>query len=238
MTNTEKGRKKMAIILTIVGIVVVVAAVFLLTSLYINLPTKGDTIAEYSSPKQALLVIDVQNDITNSQSYSGTSEFVDNVNHAITLAQKSGMEILYIRNEYGNNPIISLLSGGTFKKGTEGAAFDSRLHVDNENIFTKSVGDSFSVLEFEQHLIAHEVDTLYIVGGDAAACVYSTAKGGINRNYDVTVIDDAIITRDIMGDTAMEKLREQYAKDGIQTIGLNNFITIDTPKNGSSERQG
>lgn len=214
----------MVVLFSIIGVIVVVVVAFVLTGTYINLPTKGNAIAAYDNPKSALLVIDVQNDITNNGAYSGTGEFVDNVNQAIAFAEESGMEILYVKNEYGNNPIVALLSQGTFKSGTQGAEFDRRLNVVNGNIFTKSVGDSFSVSGLENYLIASKVDALYIVGADMAACVYSTAKGGLNRNYDVTVIEDAVITRDAIRNTQMQKLTEQYEKDGIRMIGLNEFI--------------
>lgn len=54
------------------------------------------------------------------------------------------------------------------KKGTEGVEFDDKLNIVNRNIFTKSIGDSFSVASFEKYLVANKVDTLYIVGADAA----------------------------------------------------------------------
>jgi nicotinamidase-related amidase len=104
---------------------------------------------------------------------------------------------------------------GRYKKDTIGAEFDSRLQIVNENVFSKSIGDSFSSKDFEEYLIANEIDTLYIVGADAAACVYRTAEGGMNRQYHVNIIKDAIIT---VNDSAMTQMLTQYDSDGIGVI--------------------
>lgn len=215
-----KGKKKyMTILFSVIGVLIILVSAYVITGLYVTLPTKGKSIAVYSNPKSALLVIDVQNDITNDKAYGKTSEFVESVNQAIAVAEENGMEILYVKNIYGSNPIILLLSGGKGKKGTNGVEFDSRLSVVNNNVFAKSRGDSFSSAEFEKYLISKKVDTLYIVGADAAGCVLRTAQGGRNRGYNVIIINDAVITA--INDVKMKQIEEQYRKDGIKTIKLN-----------------
>lgn len=214
----------MMILFPALGVLVVLIAAYVITGLYVTLPTKGKSITGYGNPKSALLVIDVQNDITNNKSYSKTSEFVDSVNRSIEFAEKNAMEILYIKNIYGSNPVAMLLSGGKGKKGTEGVEFDSRLNIVNDNVFTKSRGDSFSSAEFKKYLISKKVESLYIAGADAAGCILRTAQGGRNREYNVTIIKDAIITA--ANDTKMKQLKEQYKKYGIDTITLNELCSI------------
>ena len=211
----------MVILFSIIGIVVVCAATVVITNLYIASPTKGVNITRSNDPQSALLVIDVQNDITgNTGMYENTAEFVERVNHAISVAEEHGMEILYVKNVYGRNPIIMLLAAGRFRKGTDGAEFDSNLHIVNNNIYEKSVGDSFSSGELNEYLVSRSVDTLYIIGADAAGCVYSTARGGLNRNYTVNIIKDSIITRN---DDVMAQMLSQYEKDGIAVMTLSMF---------------
>ena len=211
----------MVVLFSIIGLVVICAATVVLTSMYIASPTKGAAITRSNEPKSALLVIDVQNDITgNDGAYKNTAAFVERVNHTISLAEENGMEILYVKNVYGNNPIIMLLSGGRFKNGTHGAEFDSNLNVVNDNVFVKSIGDSFSSISLDEYLVSLNVDTLYIIGADAAACIYSTARGGLNRNYNVNIIKDSIITR---SDDVMTQMLDQYEKDGIAVIELTKF---------------
>jgi nicotinamidase-related amidase len=209
------------ILLPIIGIVVVLAAIVILTSLYIAKPTNGEPIAQYNNPKSALLVIDVQNDTTSNSNYYGdTTNFVAKVNQAISSAQKQGMEIIYIKNEYGNNPFVSLIAMGKHKKDSAGADLDHRLQVVNNHIFSKSIGDSFASPAFEKYLISKDIKNLYLVGADAAACIYSTAQGGLNRNYIVNVIKDSIIT---VNDKTMAEMIQKYEKDGIGIVDLISF---------------
>lgn len=220
--KNQKGKNKFMIILfSVLGVLIILVATVALINLYMITPTKGEIIPAYSNPKSALLVMDVQNAITKNKSYGKTSEFVERVNQAIELAKEKEMEILYVKNEY-TNPVIILLSGGVGKKGTKGVEFDDRLNIVNRNIFTKSIGDSFSNTGFENYLIAKKVSSLYIVGADAAGCVLRTAQGGRNRKYNVTIISDAVIT--IASDVKMKQVEEQYKKDGIETITLNELV--------------
>ena len=68
--------------------------------------------------KKALVVIDIQNDITKHY-----RDIIDNINEAINWASENSMEIVYIQH---NN-----LSAGTrtFKPGNKGADFAPELRV-------------------------------------------------------------------------------------------------------------
>lgn len=224
-TTKRKGAKRfMTILFSVLGVLVAVIAAYVATGLYMTLPTKGSHIATYDTPNAALLVMDVQNDITHGKAYGDTSAFVEHVNQAIAVAEENGMDVLYIQNVYGNNPIVMLLSGGTGQKGTPGVEFDSRLKVVSNHVFVKSRGDSFSSETFEQYLVDRKIDTLTIVGADAAGCVLRTAQGGKNRGYGVTIIKDAVITA--ANDAKMKLVEEQYTKDGIEMITLDEFGQI------------
>jgi nicotinamidase-related amidase len=223
-TGVKRGTKM--VVLIVAGIVII--TLFIAAS-HISGPTKGTVIPTYGDPKSALLVIDVQNDTTgNTAMYGDTAGFVEKVNQAVALAGQNGMEIIYIKNVYGGNPLIFILSRGKYRKGTNGAELDGNLRVVNDgNIFSKSVGDSFSSKDFEKYLISKEVNTLYIAGADAAACVFNTARGGINRGYKVYVIEDAIIT---INDATMALMIKQYRSLGIETIDLARFENVSPRK--------
>jgi len=229
MQSTIKKKHRWPfVLLSIVGVIIVLIITVVLTSLHISTPTNGTAISAYDNPKSALLVIDVQNDTTGSTAmYGDTAGFVGKVNQAIAAAEQNEMEIIYIKNVYKGNPLVSIFSRGRYKEGTNGAELDRNLRVANKNIFTKSIGDSFSSKDFEEYLISKEIDTLYIVGADAAACVFSTARGGINRNYSVNIIDDAIIT---INDAIMASMVKQYHSLGIETLDVARFEDVLSKK--------
>ena len=76
---------------------------------------------------KALVVIDIQNDITKNY-----KEIINNINKAIEWANAEDMHIVYIKH---NN-----LSAGTrtFKPDTHGAELVSDMKIVSKNIFTKT----------------------------------------------------------------------------------------------------
>lgn len=83
----------------------------------------------------------------------------------------------------------------------------------NRNDFTKRISDAFSNPLLDELLIRNQVNELFLTGLDAAYCVHTTAQGGLNRGYKVTVVRDAILTQ-----KNMDAVLKRYKKDGIATI--------------------
>ncbi len=85
----------------------------------------------------ALVVIDIQNDITKNY-----KEIIDNINRAVEWAVDNGVRVAYIKHEN--------LSDGTrtFKHNTHGAELVSELKVVSDDIFTKYKGSVLSCEEF------------------------------------------------------------------------------------------
>ncbi|MRR10465.1 cysteine hydrolase [bacterium] len=79
--------------------------------------------------------------------------------------------------------------------GTPGAALDARLRRVSDDVFTKQRSDAFSNPELERFLSARRVDRLYLCGIDGAHCVLATARGGRNRGYKVTLLEDCVDVR-------------------------------------------
>ncbi|MBV7271408.1 cysteine hydrolase [Clostridiaceae bacterium UIB06] len=190
------------------------------------LPTHGEKIANYKNPNSALLVIDIQEDLTGKHAkspypYSNSEVFIDNVNSIIDIALEKKYKVIYIRQEFKNGLTDILLSKGILISGHAGTQFDSRLKLKSQNIFSKRQSDAFSNLELEKFLEKNQINNLYIVGLDANTCVYKTAKGGLNRNYKITVIENGVITLDM---NKMNSIIKKYKKNNISVINSIDFI--------------
>ena len=76
--------------------------------------------------KKALVIIDIQNDITKNY-----RDIIGNINQAIDWAVSNNIHVVYIRHEN--------LSAGTrtFKPNTRGAELVSDMKIVSNNIFTK-----------------------------------------------------------------------------------------------------
>ena len=133
----------------------------------------------------ALVVIDLQNDITKNY-----REIIENVNRAIDWAVQKELWVIYIQH---NN-----LSAGTrtFKPGTHGAEFVPELKIVSDHIFTKSKSSALTSETFTAFIQEHGITEFYVAGADAAACIKSTCYNMAKSGYTVHVLSDCITSYD------------------------------------------
>ncbi len=135
--------------------------------------------------KKALVVIDIQNDITKNY-----RDIIGNINIAIQRAIDNDIHVVYVRHEN--------LSAGTrnFKPNTPGADFVPDLKVLSENVFTKYKGNALTSGEFTDFIAKKEIGEFYVAGADAALCVKSTCFNLRKAGYVVNVLSDGITSYD------------------------------------------
>ena len=135
--------------------------------------------------KKALVVIDIQNDITKNY-----KDVIGNINKAIDWAASNELHVIYIRHEN--------LSAGTrtFKPDTYGSELVPDLKMVSENVFTKSKGNALTSTEFADFISKNEICEFYITGADAVACVKSTCYNMCKANYSVNVLSDCVTSYD------------------------------------------
>lgn len=134
---------------------------------------------------KALVVIDIQNDITKNY-----KEIIGSINEGVKWAEENGIHVIYIRHE-------NLSSGTrTFKPHTKGAELASDLTVVSDHIFTKSKGNALTSEPFETFLKENEISEVALMGADAVACVKSTCYNLCKSGYQVSVLSDCITSYD------------------------------------------
>ena len=160
----------------------------------------------------ALVVIDLQNDITKNY-----REIIENVNAAIDRAVRKKLHIVYIRH---NN-----LSEGTrtFKPETHGAEFVPELKVVTDHIFTKTKSNALTSEEFAAFIKEHAITEFYIVGADAAACIKSTCFNMRKSGYTVHVLSDCIACYDKM---KLQEMLAYYKGKGCFVVSLEEVIKV------------
>lgn len=134
---------------------------------------------------QALVVIDIQNDITKNY-----RDIIDNINRAVDWAIGRNMHIVYIKHHN--------LSDGTrtFKPDTRGAELVPEMKIASENIFTKTKGNALTSQAFADFIAKNGIREFYIAGADATACVKSTCYNMSKESYTVHVLSDCITSYD------------------------------------------
>ena len=133
----------------------------------------------------ALVVIDLQNDITKNY-----REIVECVNQAIDWAVGNELYVVYIQH---NN-----LSAGTrtFKSGTRGAELVPEMKVVSNHIFTKTKSNALTSEDFTNFIQEHGIAEFFIAGADATACIKSTCFNMAKNGYVVHVLSDCITSYD------------------------------------------
>ena len=159
--------------------------------------------------KKALVVIDIQNDITKNY-----KDIIDNINKAIDWAVSNDIHVVYIRHEN--------LSEGTrtFKPNTHGAELVSDMKIVSKNVFTKHKGNALTSEEFADFIGKNEICNFYITGADAVACVKSTCYNLRKANYGVNVLSDCITSYD---KRKIDEMLSYYESKGCEIVCLNDL---------------
>ena len=163
--------------------------------------------------KTALVVIDIQNDITKHY-----RDIVSIINAAIDWAESSGMEVVYIQN---NN-----LSAGTrtFKTGSKGAEFAPELKVVSDHIFVKTKSNALTSENLAEFIVAQNINEFFVVGADATACVKSTCYNMKKAGYAVHVISDGITSYDLK---KIDDMLTYYESKGCEVRTLAEYMKKD-----------
>jgi len=160
--------------------------------------------------KKALIVTDIQNDITKNY-----KDIIDNINKAIDWAVQNDIHVVYLRHEN--------LSAGTktLKPNTYGSELASDLKVVSENVFTKYKVNALSSEAFTDFISKNEIRDFYLVGADAFICIKSTCYNLCKANYGVTVLSDCITSWD---KRKIDEMLRYYESKGSKTICLDDLL--------------
>ena len=151
---------------------------------------------------KALVVIDIQNDITKHY-----RDIIDRLNAAIDWAVEQEMDVVYIKH---NN-----LSPGTrtFKPDTKGAELVPELKIVSSRVFVKTKANSLTSEEFSAYIRENGINEFYITGADATGCVKSTCFNMTKAGYTVHVISDCVTSYDLK---KLPEMLTYYADKGCE----------------------
>ena len=158
----------------------------------------------------ALVVIDLQNDITKNY-----REIIGKVNEAIDWAVQRELWVIYIQH---NN-----LSAGTrtFKPGTRGAELVPELKIVSDHIFTKSKSNALTSETFAAFIRENWITDFYLAGADAAACIKSTCFNMAKGGYGVHVLSDCITSYD---KKKLPEMLAYYESKGCSVVELQGIV--------------
>lgn len=148
--------------------------------------------------KRAFILIDLQNDYYEDGKFPlvDVKEATDNAATLLNEVRKLKDEyiIIHVRHEFPVDP----KDAPFFGRGTEGSQINENVKNESDEIvITKNHPNSFIQTDLQKILDGNKVTELIIVGAMTHMCIQGTSRAASEKGYKVTVIQDAVATRDL-----------------------------------------
>lgn len=141
--------------------------------------------------ESALIMIDCQNTYRKGvMQLDGVEAALENAKQLLERSRKAGIPIFHIQHDAG--------VGSPYDVTAEcGQIADAVAPTGDEPVIVKNFPDSFSSTSLDEQLKATGCQNLILAGFMSHMCVNSTARGGFDRGYAVSVVENATATRDL-----------------------------------------
>ncbi len=146
------------------------------------------------SGKQALVVVDIQNDYFPGGRWtlSGVEAAAAQAAQVIERFRERGDLVVHIRHEFQDD------NAPFFRPGSEGAQLHASVsNREDEPVVLKHFISSFRETELEAVLDHHGIEALVVVGNMSHMCVDGITRAAVDLGYDTTVLHDACATLDL-----------------------------------------
>lgn len=144
-------------------------------------------------PKQALILIDIQNDYFPDGMWPvhEMTAAAENAARLLAAARTAGTDVIHIRHEFPT------MQAPFFRPGSEGAKIHSMVAPQNgEKVITKGRPNSFQGTDLLEYLLAIKISAVTLCGAMSQMCVDATARAAADFGFAVTVVEDACGARE------------------------------------------
>lgn len=138
--------------------------------------------------KPALVVIDIQNEYIPLMSQADVKAGLPAINEWINLFRSTGLPIIRV---YHTDPDFGP------KQGTKGFEFPETTTIKPDDpMIVKNYPSAFKKTDLDKILKEKGINTLFLCGLSATGCVLATYHGALDLDYDVFMVDGALIGPD------------------------------------------
>ncbi len=144
--------------------------------------------------KQALIIIDIQNDYFDGGAMAlyQVEEMLQQSNKLIAYAKSHDHPIYIIQHIADENASF-------FVPKTEGVQLHPKLDVSNAtSVIQKHYPNSFRETTLQYELEQKGISKLIVCGAMTHMCIDTTIRAGFDLGYNVTLISDACATKDLL----------------------------------------
>jgi len=113
-------------VIVLVSLLVITISVLYFPYKWITVVSDGDAISQYDNPRSALLVIDVQRNLTAKDgtwilNLQQTDDMIDKINQIIETSSMNDIEVIYITNEFSKLSTLNHFTNRAMEKNSPGA---------------------------------------------------------------------------------------------------------------------
>jgi nicotinamidase-related amidase len=138
--------------------------------------------------KPALLVIDTQNAFMPHMDAKDVKRATEVINYAIGLFRANGFPVVRV---YHTTP------GQGPEPGSEPFQFPESLAIeDDDPKVIKNFSNAFKKTELDALLRERSVNTVFVTGLSAVACVLASYHGALDNDYEAFMVKDGLISHD------------------------------------------
>jgi nicotinamidase-related amidase len=127
---------------------------------------------------KALILIDIQNGLTQKKKLYNETVFIDTVNSALLSFRESDSKAIFV--QHNNNQL---------RKGSIDWEIDKRIDKQKEDIIIqKKHGNAFQNTNLKQHLLDLKINQITIAGLVSHGCVKATCLGGLSEGFEISLL--------------------------------------------------
>ncbi len=144
--------------------------------------------------KQALILIDIQNDYFPQGKWplEGVEPAADKAAQVLQAFRAAGDAVIHVRHEFPSQ------DAPFFTPGSEGALLHPKaLNQGNEPVVLKHFVNAFRETNLRTLLEQRSITEVVVVGSMSHMCIDAVVRAAADLGYKVTVIHDACATRDL-----------------------------------------
>ena len=144
--------------------------------------------------KQALILIDIQNDYFPQGKWplTGVEAAADKAQQVLQAFRQAGDAVIHVRHEFTSE------DAPFFTPGSEGAHTHAQVRNENdEPVVLKHFVNAFRQTNLRELLEQRSITDLVVVGSMSHMCIDAVVRAAADYGYNVTVIHDACATRDL-----------------------------------------
>ncbi len=141
--------------------------------------------------ESALIIIDCQNTYREGvMQLDGVEEALTHARELLQRARKAGVPIFHIQHDAGEGSPYDITA-------TNGQIADVVAPLESESVIVKNFPSSFASTDLDDQLKSAGCKNLVLAGFMSHMCVSSTARGGFDRGYAVSVVENTTATREL-----------------------------------------